>query len=131
MNNYSYSKFIAEQFVLENHGVVLRVNFIHKDNIFYSIDDHSLNESINFNNIKMKKNIKDIWNQKIIEYKEEIIDLLSAIGDNDDQFIYRWGDLPVLGSILNIFDIEIKKLQKTQYFHESHNVIVGKKSIFK
>ena len=31
MNNYSYSKFIAEQFVLENHGVVLRVNFIHKD----------------------------------------------------------------------------------------------------
>ena len=51
-------------------------NFIYKDNIFYSIDDHSLNESINFNNLKMKKNIKTIWNQKIIEYKEEIIDLL-------------------------------------------------------
>ena len=51
-------------------------NFIHKDNKFYSIDDHSLDAPIDLNNIKMKNNIKIIWNQKIIEYKEEIIDLL-------------------------------------------------------
>lgn len=31
VNNYSYSKIIAEKFVLENHGIVLRVNFIHRD----------------------------------------------------------------------------------------------------
>jgi len=87
-------------------------------------------ENINFYNHKFPYTNLYITDVSIFQ-REEIIDSLSAIGDNDDQFIYRWGDLPVLGSILNIFDIQIKKLKKTQYFHESHNVIVGKKSIFK
>ncbi len=40
MNNYSHSKIIAEQFVLQNNGVVLRVNFIHKDKKKRTFHDH-------------------------------------------------------------------------------------------
>ena len=51
-------------------------NFIIKSNIIYSIDDHSVIDSFDFNNIKMKKTIKEKWNKYIIIYKEDIIKIL-------------------------------------------------------
>jgi hypothetical protein len=51
-------------------------NFIKKDNLIYSIDDHSLEEDIKFNEIKMKKSIKEIWNKNIIKFRKEIMNLL-------------------------------------------------------
>ena len=51
-------------------------NFIKKDDIVYSIDDHSLEEDIKFNEIKMKKSIKEIWNKNIIKFRKEILNKL-------------------------------------------------------
>ena len=52
-------------------------NFIYKNDIIYSIDDHSLDLPItNLDNIKMKKKTKEIWNKKIIDNKIEILNIL-------------------------------------------------------
>ena len=50
-----------------------------------------------------------------------------------NQLIFRWGDLPIIGSFLNIY---LKKEQfgyfmNTAYRHESHNQIVKSKTKFK
>ena len=67
---------IFEQYLLKllvEQMIFVQENFIHKDGKVYSIDDHSLKLDIDFNNnIKIKKNLKDIWNKKIIENKEKI-----------------------------------------------------------
>ena len=51
-------------------------NFIIKQDIIYSIDDHSVSNTFEFNNIKMKKSIKITWNNYIIFYKKDIIEIL-------------------------------------------------------
>ncbi len=54
-------------------------NIITKNGKFYSIDDHCLDIDINeveFNKIKMKKDIKIIWDNKIKENKDNIIKIL-------------------------------------------------------
>jgi len=72
---------IFEQYLLKllvGANDICARNFIHKDGKVYSIDDHSLKLDIDFNNnIKMKKSLKDIWDKKIIENKEEIINILT------------------------------------------------------
>jgi len=61
-------------------------NFIKFGDLVYSIDDHSLEEDIQFNELKMKKSVKEIWNKNIIKFKEEILEILfnwlSIIIDN-------------------------------------------------
>lgn len=52
-------------------------NFIVKQDIIYSIDDHSVSNTFEFNNIKMKKSIKTTWNNYIIFYKKDIIEILN------------------------------------------------------
>ncbi len=56
---------------------------------------------------------------------------LSILGNNDDQFIYRWGDLPIIGSILNYFNYKIKILKNAKYLHVSHDTNISSRSIFK
>ena len=148
LGEYKYFMRIDEDVIVKKADIKLLNNTKNLNNSFYTValsdETHDPTnetlpfylkslfhlENINFYNHKFPYTNLYITDVSIFQ-REEIMDLLSTIGDNDDQFIYRWGDLPVLGSVLNIFDIEIKKLKKTQYFHESHNVIVGKKSIFK
>ena len=52
------------------------VNFIIKQDFIYSIDDHSVSNTFEFNNIKMKQSIKTKWNNYIIFYKKDIIEIL-------------------------------------------------------
>lgn len=46
--------------------------------------------------------------------------LLKELADNQQQIIYRWGDLPILGSVLNFMDTDITILNKIKYSHLSH-----------
>lgn len=71
---------IFEQYLLKllvGANDICARNFIHKDGKVYSIDDHSLKLDIDFNNIKMKKSLKDIWDKKIVENKEKLISILT------------------------------------------------------
>lgn len=56
----------------------------------------------------------------------KINDLLYMIAMCPDQRTYRWGDLPIIGSILNIFAKgEVGTLTGLSYFHQSHgNTVV-------
>lgn len=148
LNEYSYFMRIDEDVIVKKADIKLINNLQKLNNSFYTVE--LCNETHKPTNETLPPYLKSLFDLKNTNFynhkfpytnlyitdisifqRREIIDSLRAIGDNNDQFIYRWGDLPVLGSILNIFDIEIKKLRKTQYFHESHNVTVGKKRIFK
>ena len=148
LGEYNYFVRIDEDVIIKKADIELLNNYKNLSNSFFTValskETHEPTNETLPNYLKSLLDLKNIkfYNHKFpytnlyitdvsIFHREEIINSLRAIGDNTDQFIYRWGDLPVLGSILNIFDIEIKKLKKTQYFHESHDVIVGKKSIFK
>tara|TARA_B110000503_G_scaffold96126_1_gene144626 strand:+ start:94 stop:930 length:837 start_codon:yes stop_codon:yes gene_type:complete len=55
VNKYGKSKIIAENFVLKNNGVVLRVNFIHKDKKKRTFHDYVISNNLKkvnlFNNI--------------------------------------------------------------------------------
>jgi len=45
---------------------------------------------------------------------------LRIIAENDKQFLYRWGDLPVIGSVLNYMEVHITLLKNIKYKHLSH-----------
>ena len=50
----------------------------------------------------------------------EIETILKSLAENELQIINRWGDLPIIGCILNFKNEEIKLLQGIEYFHLSH-----------
>lgn len=55
---------------------------------------------------------------------KEINDLLKKVCLSEDQLIYRWGDLPILGSFLNIFSNNKVGTLSLKYKHKSHKCIV-------
>lgn len=55
---------------------------------------------------------------------DEINNILKSICLSDYQLIYRWGDLPILGSLLNIFAKNNIQTLQLKYKHKSHNCIV-------
>lgn len=63
----------------------------------------------------------DFWLRK--DVNQNLKKLLS-----DYQIIYRWGDLPILGSFLNFYEKEIKILNNSKYYHSSHNSIISSKN---
>lgn len=148
LEQYNYFMRIDEDVIVNKIDLKLLNKTKNLDNSFYTVslsnETHQpTNETLPIY-LKSLLNLdnKNFYNHKFpytnlyitdvnIFKRKEIIDSLKAIAENSDQFKYRWGDLPILGSILNIFNIEIKLLRKTQYFHISHNVSVGKKNIFK
>ena len=85
-NNFNFDNINENNFLILFEQYLFRLvtgandhcarNFIFKDNIIYSIDDHSITNSFDFNNIKMKKSIKEKWNKFIIIYKKHIIKIL-------------------------------------------------------
>jgi hypothetical protein len=38
----------------------------------------------------------------------------------DEQFIYRWGDLPIIGAFLNHYKVSINLFRGTSYYNQSH-----------
>lgn len=61
-------------------------------------------------------------------FTEPVHDILKWVSLSDEQFKNRWGDLPILGCLLNIFAKEkVGTITGLSYFHESHNVTVESK----
>lgn len=52
---------------------------------------------------------------------EDVNKLLKTIALSNEQIIYRWGDIPVLGIVLNYKNEKIKLFPKLEYEHISHN----------
>ena len=50
--------------------------------------------------------------------------ILKKICLSNDQLIYRWGDLPILGSLLNIFAEDRIGTLPIKYKHNSHSLVV-------
>ena len=50
----------------------------------------------------------------------QINKMLESIALSDEQYIYRWGDLPILGSYLNYFDSKVVFFNLLKYKHLSH-----------
>lgn len=58
-------------------------------------------------------------------FTEPIYDILKWVSLSDEQFINRWGDLPILGSLLNIYAKgKVGTTTGLSYFHESHNISI-------
>ena len=87
-NNYNFDDINEENFMKLFKNYMLRLvigandhcarNFITDGIKVYSIDDHSVDQDFNdFNDIKMKKDIKLKWNEYIIKNKIEILEILN------------------------------------------------------
>ena len=63
------------------------------------------------------------WNKKNIQK------IIKTIALNDDQIINRWGDIPVLGIILNNFNGGFKLFRKLEYRHISHDLTIKNNKI--
>ena len=50
--------------------------------------------------------------------------MLKKIALSDEQIVYRWGDIPVLGNLLNHNNEKIFLFPKLEYKHVSHDLIV-------
>ena len=80
--------------------------------IFNSDDTSFYNHKFPYTNFYISK--ISFWNSN------EISDLLKRIAENEMQYIYRWGDLPVIGSVLNYKKIKIELFKNITYKHLSH-----------
>lgn len=78
-------------------------------------------------------NVKKIYNHKfpytnlyatsVKFWKENDVNkILEKIAMSDEQIVNRWGDIPVLGGMLNYKNIKIKLFPKLEYVHISHNL---------
>ena len=78
-------------------------------------------------------NVKKIYNHKfpytnlyatsVKFWKEnDVNNILEKIAMSDEQIVNRWGDIPVLGGMLNHKNIKIKLFPKLEYVHISHNL---------
>ncbi len=57
--------------------------------------------------------------------KGKLNSILKEISLCDDQIKNRWGDLPILGALLNIFAVgKVGTLTGLTYYHHSHNVTI-------
>lgn len=54
----------------------------------------------------------------------KINELLKKIAESNEQIEYRWGDLPVLGSVLKLEKLNFKRLYTLSYMHDSHQLFV-------
>jgi hypothetical protein len=62
----------------------------------------------------------------LVDYWLKKENILKAIVDSPLQRANRWGDLPVLGSLLNIYENgKIGTMAGLSYYHSSHNVSIN------
>jgi len=54
----------------------------------------------------------------------KINQLLKDIAESSEQIEFRWGDLPVIGCILNLENLKYRRLKTLSYMHDSHNLFV-------
>lgn len=108
---FSYSKLSYESHVPTNSTLPEYIKNIYnlKNTYFY-------NHLFPYTNFYVTRT--DIWLNPKINL------IIKNIAQSDLQGEYRWGDLPVLGCILNIEKIKAKRIKKLSYLHESHNSYV-------
>ena len=75
-------------------------------------DDSFYNHKFPYTNVYISR--VNFWLEPEINKKLENIAL------SDEQYIYRWGDLPILGSYLNYFKSKVVFFNFLQYKHLSH-----------
>ena len=79
-------------------------NIIYNENQFYSIDDHFMDEKVvSLNNLKMKRNLKELWDKKIMENKEDIYSILLKWYKNPKTSKY-WKRMCQVNSLLKNLD---------------------------
>lgn len=55
----------------------------------------------------------------------EVYNILASICNNPALKTHRWGDLPILGSLLNVYAKDrVSALEGLSYYHGSHNVVI-------
>ena len=80
--------------------------------VFNSTESAFYNHKFPYTNFYVSK--LDFWR------KQNIQNNLQLISDNPQQIISRWGDLPIIGSILNFENINIEIIKGVEYSHLSH-----------
>ena len=85
----------------------------------YLIENTDLNVKKIYNH---KNPYTNLYATKVDFWKSNNVnDLLRKIAMSDEQIIYRWGDIPVQGLVLNYKNEKIKLFPKLEYEHISHN----------
>ena len=85
----------------------------------YLIENTDLNVKKIYNH---KNPYTNLYATKVDFWKSNNVnDLLRKIAMSDTQIIYRWGDIPVQGLVLNYKNEKIKLFPKLEYEHISHN----------
>ena len=80
--------------------------------IFKTNNKNFYNNKFPYTNFYISK--ISFWNEIEINYA------LEEVANNDLQFIHRWGDLPIIGSVLNHNNVKINLLEGIKYSHLSH-----------
>ena len=84
--------------------------------VLHSENKNFYNHHFPYTNFYITKT--DFWLSEEIQFK------LKKIKSNPLSYIFRWGDLPVIGSFLNHYNININILENTSYYHASHNQLI-------
>ena len=109
--DFYYSKLSYESHVPTNNSLPKFIKELYelKNTKFY-------NHLFPYTNFYISKT--NIWR------KESVFTKLKEIAECRDQEKFRWGDLPVLGCILKIENMNTKRLRNLSYYHSSHNTLV-------
>lgn len=78
--------------------------------------DKIYNHKFPYTNLYISK--VDFWKQ------DSVYQLLKLIALSNYQLIYRWGDIPVLGGILNFKNEKINLFPHLEYKHISHDLVI-------
>ena len=142
--NYDFIIRIDEDIELMSYDIKT-IDNMYKDNIDFSYSKLSFESHIPTNQtlpyfLKYRLNLKsNKFYNHLFPYtnfyvsntsfwkNDNIQELLKEIADSTDQFKYRWGDLSVLGCILNLFESNTERLNNIKYKHVSHKAIIKNK----
>ena len=136
VNKYDFLIRIDEDVIVKKFSKSLLDNL--NNNFIFGTADLS-SESHEYTNISLPEELKKIFDSTNTDFynhlfpytnfyisniefwnNNDIQILLREISNNKLQLIHRWGDLPIIGSILNFKNIEIKILKGISYSHLSH-----------
>jgi hypothetical protein len=56
--------------------------------------------------------------------EKDVQNILKIVAESDEQIIFRWGDLPVLGTVLNYKNTKIHLFKISSYKHISHSLLI-------
>ena len=136
VNNYDLLIRIDEDVIIKKFNISLLDKL--NENFIFGTADLS-NESHVYTNLSLPEELKKVFNTTNTDFynhsfpytnfyvsnikfwnNQDIQILLNKISNNRLQLIHRWGDLPIIGSLLNYKNIDIEILEGIRYSHLSH-----------